>query len=157
MLKKLSAYILVLFLGALAVLVAAFGDFGGRPLIDPTSETVTGEIRSFPPGYTGPEKTSEVKISDMTFPPTSKTPATQPTYPPTDSPSDQDPTADPSASVPSGSGAESDPASQTDPPTDDPAKESGTDPSETGTPAAQEITEQGLCLEEYLGIDSYYH
>ena len=40
MLKKLSAYILVLFLGALAILVAAFGDFGGRPIITPTAVAV---------------------------------------------------------------------------------------------------------------------
>ena len=139
MLKKLSAYILVLFLGALAILVAAFGDFGGRPIITPTSETVTGEIRSFPPGFTGAEETTRGDISNLTLPPTSKAPATEPTDPPTDAPSDQSVTEDPSASVQPDSGSETDPGSQTSAPSDDPAKESGTDPSESGTP---EVTDE---------------
>ncbi len=51
--KKLPAYILVVVIGALAILIAAFGKFNGAEPIDPNQETVTGEIGSFPPGFTG--------------------------------------------------------------------------------------------------------
>ncbi|MBR3437072.1 MAG: serine hydrolase [Lachnospiraceae bacterium] len=56
--KKLPAYILVVVIGAVAVLIAAFGKFEGVHYIDPNEETVTGEIGSFPPGFTGIEETT---------------------------------------------------------------------------------------------------
>ena len=68
--KKLPAYILVLLIGATAVLVAAFGKFGDAPVIRPTEETVTGEIGSFPPGFTG-SPTTERNETIYTLPPAS--------------------------------------------------------------------------------------
>ena len=58
MLKKLPAYIAVVVIGAIAILIAAFGKFGGTGYMDPNQETVTGEIGSFPPGFTGIETTT---------------------------------------------------------------------------------------------------
>lgn len=55
--KKLPAYILVVVIGVIAILIAAFGKFSGADYIDPNQETVTGEIGSFPPGFTGIETT----------------------------------------------------------------------------------------------------
>ena len=140
--KKLSAYLLVLLLGAVAILVAAFGDFGGRPIITPNNnETVTGEIRSFPPGYTGPEQTSEADFTNITLPPTSKAPATSPTESSEETTPGQEPTDAPSASDPAGSSSENGSADQTGSSTESPTNIPETDPPETETPVATDEIE----------------
>ena len=104
--KKLPAYILVVVIGVIAILIAAFGKFGGTGYIDPNQETVTGEIGSFPPGFTGIETTTAMEdpftmapTPDYSGQPSGITvPVTETTAQPSDGPGGQetDPT-DPSS------------------------------------------------------------
>ena len=128
--KKLPAYILVVVIGALAILIAAFGKFGGAGYVDPNQETVTGEIGSFPPGFTG-IPTTVTRVEPVTQAPTpDHSEATDPiTMPPTESR-----TEDPE----SGSGGADDPGTSSADPADDTPGDSES-PTETTAPIGNEV------------------
>ena len=117
--KKLPAYILVVVIGALAVLIAAFGKFGGSGYVDPNQETVTGEIGSFPPGFTGIETTA-VTENPFTLAPTpgSESEPSAITVPPTEVPTETpaDPETDPQNGTSSPDGTDQTPTSVTETP-----------------------------------------
>ena len=128
--KKLPAYILVVVIGALAILIAAFGKFGGSGYVDPNQETVTGEIGSFPPGFTG-IPTTVTRVEPVTQTPTpDHSEATDPiTMPPTDSRTED---------LESSSGGADDPGTSSVDPADNTPGDSES-PTETAAPIGNEV------------------
>ena len=134
--KKLPAYILVVVIGALAILIAAFGKFGGSGYVDPNQETVTGEIGSFPPGFTG-IPTTVTRVEPVTQAPTpDHSEATDPiTMPPTESQTDE---------TESNSAGPDDPGTSSIDPGSTPGDSES--PSETTAPIGNEVeTDSSAC------------
>lgn len=150
--KKLPAYIFVVVIGALAILIAAFGKFNGAEPIDPNQETVTGEIGSFPPGFTG-IPTTAARTEHVTGTPAESRIqiTTEASDTPTDPTGGQEGTTPAPESRPSESGQESQNPGGNDPATDAPAGPDVTEPSETTT--ADETNEVETDSSAYCVID----